>query len=440
MVFMLNRPYCLFTYGCQMNEYDSEALAGALEALGCWPVKTPEEAGIVLLNTCCVRKKADEKVYGRLGDFRRLKVADPSVILIVCGCLAQKDGAALRKRFPHVDLVVGTGNLAAFAEIMEDFARAGHTGIFLEGNGGEPRFPLSRKNNLFAFLPISTGCDCCCTYCIVPFVRGPFKSRPPETILKEIEELASRGYREVTLLGQNVNSYGADLPGSMDFAELLKLAGKIEGIPRIRFTTSHPRDLTARIIEEIRDNPRVCGHIHLPLQSGNDEVLRNMGRGYTVDGYRSLLAEIRKTIPGVSVTTDFIVGFPGETEEQFRETLERVEEFRFDAAFMFAYSPREGTAAASMKDSVPAGEKLRRLNILIEKQNAITMEKNILLEGAVQEVLVEGASRKNPGTLTSRAESHRIVVFRGENIKPGELKKVLIEKGFTWGLTGRLAS
>lgn len=421
-----------------MNEYDSEALSGALESLGCWPVKTPEEAGIVLFNTCCVRKKADEKIYGRLGDFRRLKVADPSVILVVCGCLAQKDGAALRRRFPHVDLVIGTGNLASFAGILEDFSSSRQGGVFLDGDGGEPRIPLSRKNHLSAFLPISTGCDNFCAYCVVPFVRGRFRGRSPEIILREIEDLASRGYQEVTLLGQNVNAYGSDLPGSMDFAELMNCAGRIEGIRRIRFTTSHPRDLTVRTIEEIRDNPKVCEHIHLPLQSGNDEVLRRMGRGYTVNDYRSLLKMIRDRIPGVSVTTDFIVGFPGETEEQFRETLERVEEFEFDAAFMFAYSPREGTAAAAMKDSILSGEKLRRLNILIEAQNAITKRKNRLLEGTVQEVLVEGASRKDPGTLTSRTKSHRIVAFKGDGIQSGDLKKVLIEKGFTWGLTGRL--
>ncbi|MHB0884545.1 MAG: tRNA (N6-isopentenyl adenosine(37)-C2)-methylthiotransferase MiaB [Bacillota bacterium] len=437
--------YHVMTFGCQMNEHDSERLAGMLENLGYQPVDDPAQADVVVLNTCTVRETAETRVFGRLGELKRLKSERPGMIIGVCGCMPQREGAAdeVRRRAPHVDLVFGTHNLDEFPTLLRQVAEEGRPVVAVRGEEGEIVEGLPRRpgDDLKAWVTITHGCDNFCSYCIVPYVRGRERSRQPEAIVAEVEGLVAAGCREVTLLGQNVNSYGKDLGEDRTgagFARLLRMVDGVDGLWRIRFMTSHPRDFGPEVIRAIADCAKVCEHIHLPVQSGSDTILDLMNRGYTVAHYRELAATIRQAIPGVALTTDIIVGFPGETEDDFRQTLDLVREVRFDAAFTFIYSPRSGTPAAGFPEQVPQEVRKERIARLIELQNGITREENQKDAGREVEVLVEGASPKNPGKAEGRTRTNKLVLFPGGQEDRGQLVKVSVQRTGTWVLHGEV--
>jgi len=437
--------YHVMTFGCQMNEHDSERLAGMLEALGYEPVDDPGQADVVVLNTCAVRESAATRVYGRLGELKRLKETRPGMVIGVCGCLAQSEGEAgtLRRRAPHVDLIFGPHNLAEFPDLLREVIEERRPVVAIRDEPEDDPGGLPRKlgDDLKAWVTITHGCDNYCSYCIVPYVRGREWSRKPEAIIAEIEDLVEKGCREVTLLGQNVNSYGRDFgepAGGAGFARLLQRIDRIEGLWRIRYMTSHPRDFGPAVIEAIASAKKVCEHVHLPVQSGSDRVLERMNRGYTRAHYQQLVASIRRAIPGVALTTDIIVGFPGETEDDFRQTLDLVREVRFDAAFTFVYSARRGTPAATFLDQIPDGIKKERIARLIELQNGITRAENEKEVGREVEVLVEGASQKNPGYAEGRTRTNKLVLFPGDQGGRGKLVNVRVRRAGTWALHGEV--
>jgi tRNA-2-methylthio-N6-dimethylallyladenosine synthase len=418
------RPgYNIMTWGCQMNEEDSEQMALYLEEMGYSPVADAADADVVLLNTCSVRKKPEDKVYSKLGELRELKLARPEMVIGVCGCMAQVESAQIKRRAPFVDLVVGTGNIAAIPNLIRQARQTTtsktqvFTALELPPRKGAivtdvPLRNILRKPKLKAHVPIMYGCDKFCTFCIVPFTRGRERSRPTSEILSEIEGLARGGTKEVTLLGQTVNSYGKNMAeGRVPFARLLEQISEIRGIQRIRFTSPYPRDFTDELIETIARLPKVCEHIHLPLQVADDELLLRMHRAYTVVEYREIVLKLRAAIPNIAITTDIMLGFPGETDEQYRNTMRFVEETRFDSAFMFAYSIRPGTKAADMEDQIPHEVKMERLNRLVEMQNAITIENNRSQIGQVFEVLVEGVSHRDANKLTGVTRTLKTVNF-----------------------------
>jgi tRNA-2-methylthio-N6-dimethylallyladenosine synthase len=424
-----------------MNVYDSEVITATLEGLSCYPVEEPHEADVIVLNTCCVRENADNKVYGRLGEFKSLKQKNPDLMIVVAGCLAQKDGESMVHRFPQIDLVLGTHNLRDLRNLLLEVreTKVPLVRVSLDCNA-DLELPAQRTSTFAAWVPISIGCDEFCTFCIVPHVRGRLKSRPAASILHELKKLGSQGYVEVTLLGQNVNCYGEDLDPPMDFADLLRaLAPAGEGptpIRRLRFTSPHPRNFSERVLEAMREIPMLCEHVHMPLQAGDDHVLRRMNRPYTRDQFMRLAERIRETIPGVALSTDIIVGFPGETEEQFENTLDVVRRVQFEHAYMFAYSQRGGTPAMKIKDHLPEEVKMDRLHRLIRLQNDITMKHNQSLEGQTTEVLVECVSKKDATRMTGRTRTNRVVNFPGTADLIGRLVDVKLTRGYTWGLMG----
>jgi tRNA-2-methylthio-N6-dimethylallyladenosine synthase len=434
----------IITYGCQMNENDSEILLAYLEELGYEWCDDEEEADLVLLNTCCVRESAERKAMGKLHELRRLKEARPGVFLGVGGCMPQQPGRAeeIRRAVPHVDLVFGAHNLHRFPELYRTARRTGATVVEV---APEPEVPTAfprgvRRGGVTAWVTILRGCDKRCTYCIVPYVRGREMSRPLAEVVAEVRDLVTEGVREVTLLGQNVNAYGKDLPGgTTNFATLLRELDGVEGLLRVRYTTPHPRDFTQEMIETIAASRTVCEHFHLPAQSGSDEVLRRMARGYPKARYLDLVRRIRDAVPHAAITTDLIVGFPGETEAHFQETLDLVRTVEFDRAFMFMFSPRRGTPAATFPDQVPPEVKKERLMRLMEVQDAISLRKNQAFVGAVVEVLVEGEGRGGPEVVRGRTRDNRTVVFRGDPSWVGELRRVRITKANTWTLEGEVA-
>lgn len=433
--------YFIRTYGCQMNFHDSEILAGLLEEAGWTKASRPEEADLVILNTCCVREKAESKVYGLLGSLKSLKDRRPQLIIGVGGCMVQQPGVAqeLARRAPHVDLIFGTYNAYRLPELLARVQVEGGPLIAVSTDRGEAEnLPVRREGKVKAFITISYGCNNFCSYCIVPYVRGPEISRRPENILREVRELADQGYKEVMFLGQNVNSYGKDLDINFEFADLLAEADKVPGIERIRYTTSHPRDFSDRLINVIRDCRHVCEHFHLPVQAGSNRVLAKMNRGYTREHYLELVEKIKDRVKGASITTDIIVGFPGETEEDFQDTLDLVRRVRFDAAYTFIYSPRRGTPAAEMPDPVDRETKKRWFNELVRLQNKITGEINSQLVGQTFEVLVEGPSKTDPGRLAGRTRTNKIVVLAGEEELAGKLVEVRITAAQTWTLFGEV--
>lgn len=437
------RKYFITTYGCQMNEHDSEVMAGLLEEMGFRPAERAEEADIILLNTCCVREKAENKVYGKLGELRALKSARPDLIIGVAGCMVQQEGVAekIRQRAPHVDLLLGTHNLHRLPELVREIeaVREAQVAVSPVVEEQPENLPISRADRIKAYVTISYGCNNFCTYCIVPYVRGPERSRRLEDILAEVRSLAEQGYKEVMLLGQNVNTYGRDLADGVTFAGLLQAVDKIEGLARIRYTTSHPRDFTLELVDVIARSEKVCEHFHLPAQAGSNRILELMRRGYTREHYLELAAAIRRRIPEATITTDLIVGFPGETEEDFAATLDLVEKVRFDAAFTFMYSPRKGTVAASLPGQVPAEVKRERLLRLNQLQNRLTRESNERLVGRTVEVLVEGRSKTNPERLAGRTRTNKIVVFSGPEELIGQLVNLRITEAHTFNLFGELA-
>ena len=412
--------YHVRTYGCQMNEHDSERIAGLLEADGMVPADDPSDADVVVVNTCTIRENADQRLYGFLGSLRRLKQERPGMRILVGGCTAQKDRELVRERAGWVDVVFGTHNLHRVVDLLDHAEEWGPVTEIWE----EPRsevepvsgLPAHRESAHSAWVTITVGCNNSCTFCIVPVVRGPERSRRPGDVLREVRELVAEGVVEVTLLGQNVNSYGRDLEVNGRrplFAELLRRVGEVEGLRRVRFTSPHPKDIREDVGEAMAETEAVCEQLHLPLQSGSDRILAAMHRGYTAERFLGKLEMMRRLVPDLSVSTDVIVGFPGETEEDFARTLEVVAEARFDTAFMFQFSPRPGTRAAEMEDRVPAEVVQERFERLVELQRAITFERNRERVGRILEVMVEGPSKRDPAVVTARTRGNQIVHLRG---------------------------
>ena len=441
--------YFIRTFGCQMNTHDSEIMSGLLEKMGYTRAADPEEANVILLNTCCVRENAENRLYGHLGNLKPLKERQPETIIGVCGCMVQQSiqQERIRDKFPYIDLVFGTHNLHRLPELIQKIRESGGGRFFEvweEGERGED-LPVTRDNDFRAWVNIIYGCNNFCTYCIVPYVRGREKSRQPEKILAEITGLAEDGVKEVTLLGQNVNSYGLDFPPEepMDFAGLLSEVNRIPDITRIRFQTSHPKDLSDRLIQEMKEGAKICEHIHLPVQAGSNKVLAAMNRKYTREHYLNLVKKLREAIPEIIITTDLIVGFPGEEENDFQDTLSLVKEVGYDGAFTFAYSPRTGTKAASLTEQVEEGVKMDRLYRLIELTNKLAKDSNLRQVGREERILVEGPSEKQPAVFTGRTRGNKLVLFEPKDPRQGEKLigteiPVIIEKGLTYTLKGRI--
>lgn len=434
--------YFVQTWGCQMNEEDSEQMALYLQGLGFRPANHPAEAHIVLLNTCSVRKKPEDKAFSFLGELREFKAARPEMVIGVAGCMAQIRADEIKRRNPHVDFVIGTAQVSNIPAIVEEIlqTRRFQKRLELPERKGAvvtdvPQRNLERKGKLKAFVPIQYGCDKFCTFCIVPSTRGRERSRPTEHLVQEVRRLAELGTKEVTLLGQTVNSYGKNMAeGRVPFSQLLRILSGIPGIERIRYTSPYPRDFKTDLIEVIRDVPQVMEHCHMPLQAGHDDLLKRMKRLYTVESFTQIVAEMRAAVPWIGLTTDVIVGFPGETDEEFQSTLDSMERLRFDGAYMFRYSPRPGTPAAEM-EQVPAGVSATRLKKLIDVQNAITCEKNEALVGEEFEVLVEGPSPKQPGMLQGYTRCFRMAHFPGDaELYGGETVQIKATAAHLWGL------
>jgi tRNA-2-methylthio-N6-dimethylallyladenosine synthase len=433
------RKYLLRTFGCQMNEHDSERIAGLLTADGYVSTNQAAEAEVVVFNTCAIRENADNRLYGNLGHLRPIKARNPRMRIVVAGCLAQKDQGLIQERAPWVDVVVGTHALPALLDLIRRSAADGpqmdvreYTEVFPSA------LPARREVSHHAWVSIAVGCDNACTFCIVPLVRGAQRSRAIGDVITEVQGLARRGVVEVTLLGQNVNTYGRDLtvPDSSQrplFAELLRAVNDVEGLRRIRFTSPHPHDFTPEVIESMVQGDKVCEHIHFPLQSGSDRVLRAMQRSYRRERYLSWLERIRDAIPGIAVSTDVIVGFPGETEQDFEETLDVIARARFDQAYTFQYSPRPGTRAATMSDQLAKGVVQERFDRLVELQESISLERMRADVGHVHEVLIEGLGRK--GGSQGRTRTNK-VVHVADGIAPGTFVDVRVVSAHPHHLVG----
>ena len=430
----------LHTFGCQMNVYDSERIRQLLAAQNYRLVEDPSEADLIFLNTCSVRAKPEQKVYSALGRFQALKKGKPKLIIGLGGCLAQQEGEKFLQRFPYLDFVLGTKELGRINEILHDLETLGkrRLAISLDGRidpyASLPFFPSSSKAT--AFVTIMQGCDNFCSFCIVPFVRGREVSRPSREILEEIRALAAQRVQEITLLGQNVNSYGNMTSDEISFTELLEAIQEIQGIERIRFTTSHPKDLSPELIRSFGRLSKLCEHIHLPLQSGSNRVLKRMNRGYAREEYLERVIELRKACPQISITTDLIVGFPGEAEADFQSTLEVVEQAQFDDLFSFKYSDRPYTRAAEFQDKVPDEVSRRRLMELQARQRRITLKHNKTWEGRQVEVLVEGWSKENAEENMGRTRTNHIVNFPGADDPIGSRVQLRIVKAFAHSLRG----
>ncbi len=436
------RPFAFVeTYGCQQNVSDSEKIKGMLSEMGYDFCEKTEDADLVLYNTCAVRENAELRVFGNIGALKHQKRRNPDMKIVVCGCMMQQEHIAqtIKKKYPHVDLVLGTHALYRLPERLYQVLQ--NTRVFdAENEDGAIFEGISylRGAKPLANIPIMYGCNNFCSYCIVPYVRGRERSRNPEDILKEIRQVAKDGYREVMLLGQNVNSYGKDLPGGMDFAALLREVCKVDGIDRVRFMTSHPKDLSDELIAVMKEETKICKQLHLPVQSGSNRVLDAMNRKYTREQYLSLVDKVKKAMPGIVLTTDIIVGFPGETNEEFEETLSILQEVEYDTIFSFIYSKRVGTPAASMPDVMDDAEKHRNFDRMLQVQNRISKKKNDAYLGTKQVVLVEGVSKNNTETLTGRTEGGKVVNFTGSQSLIGEFVTVTITKTQTWSLFGEL--
>ncbi|PAV39156.1 tRNA (N6-isopentenyl adenosine(37)-C2)-methylthiotransferase MiaB [Megasphaera sp. ASD88] len=435
-----NKFYFLLTYGCQMNESDSERYAGQLESLGYRRTEDMDMADVVLLNTCCVRETAEGKILGKIGELKHVKQHNPNLIIAVAGCMAQEWQDRLFERAPHIDLVIGTHNIHKLVELIRE--RQAKSGHYLEADMTVPAFhdlPTKRFQKFFAWVPIMNGCNKFCTYCIVPYVRGREVSRPIADIVREIEEIAKEGYKEITLLGQNVNSYGLDLKDGTDFSALLQAVDRIDGIERVRYMTSHPKDMTFAMIDAIADSKKVVNHMHLPIQSGSDELLKKMNRGYTVDQYMELVEYARERIPDLVLTTDIIVGFPGETEEMFCQTLGLLKRVQYDMAYTFIYSPRTGTPAAKMEHQIPQEEKSRRLQRLMDVQNVYSLQLNQAMEHKEYEVIVEGPTKNDENHWFGRTTGNKMIIWEHDgSADVGDTVKVAVDKGQTWVLKGHL--
>lgn len=434
--------YHLKTYGCQGNLADSEKMAGLLEKMGYQKTDNDETADVIIFNTCAIRENAENRVFGELGRIKNLKKLKPSLIMALCGCMAQEEKVveALKKKYPQVDIVFGTHNIHKLPLYLEEAILKQERVIEVFSYEGDivEEVPVVRDHNRRAWVNIMYGCDEFCTYCIVPYTRGKERSRLPEDIIKEVEALASEGYVEVTLLGQNVNAYGKDLlDRNYTFANLLEDLSKIN-IKRIRYTTSHPRDLDDETIRMMGIGKNIMPHLHLPVQSGSNDILKKMNRKYTKEEYLEKIRKLRESCPSISITTDIIVAFPGETEEDFEETLDLVRKAEFEGAFTFIYSPREGTPAAKYQNDLTEAEKKERLLTLNKLINEGYAKGNKRFEGETVEVLVEGVSDKNENVLTGYTPNNKLVNFEGPKDLIGSLVTVKVEKAFSWHLRGKL--
>ena len=412
-----------------MNERDSEAVVGLLMDRGYEMTPLVEEADLLLYNTCSVRDHAEQKVFGRIGAFRKLKEKNPNLVIGIVGCMAQEHGNHFFKKNPEIDLVCGTGNLSQIPDLVEEITETRSPKLAIDRLDDE--YGLNgvryRADKLKALVTIMKGCDHRCTYCIVPYTRGREISRSSESILREMKDLEQRNFKDVMLLGQNVNSYGKGSEEDIDFAGLLtKIQETAPGVPRLRFITSHPKDAHTRLFEAMRDLPMVCGHLHLPVQSGSDRVLRRMKREHTASWYLEQIAEYRSLVPAGSLTTDFIVGFPGETEEDFLDTMNLAESAQFDSAYVFQYSPRPGTPALKLEDDVPHEEKNRRHQALLSVQRAAALRKNQTLIGTIQETLFETRSRRDSGRFVGRTREYKRVVASSTEDLTGQFRRARI--------------
>lgn len=434
------KKFYIETWGCQMNEEDSEKLSGMLKISGYEKTENKKSADLIIFNTCCVRENAEQKVFGNLGALKSVKEKNPNLIIGICGCMMQQDDMAntIIKKFPFVDIIFGTHNSHMLPEYLNRVKQEGKSivEIWDKEKGIVEGLPVDRLSKIKAFVTIMYGCNNFCTYCIVPYVRGRERSRTPEDIEKEIRELVKDGYKEITLLGQNVNSYGKDLSPALDFADLLVRIDKIEGLERIRFMTSHPKDLSFKVIEAVRDGEKICEHIHLPVQSGSSRLLKKMNRHYDKEYYIDLIRNIKREIPNIALSTDIIVGFPGETEEDFKDTLDLIREVEYDSAFTFLYSPRKGTPAAEMDEMVSEEVKHERFNRLVNLVNEISAKKNREYDNEIVEVLVEGTSKNDETKLMGRTRTGKLVNFEGSKENIGNLVKVKITKAQSFSLYG----
>ena len=481
MTELRGKKYHIITFGCQMNEHDSETIAGLLQAEGCRQARERAEADIVIINTCSVRENADKRFFGTLGQLKKQKATNPAFAACVCGCMMQQEHIVgqVRRQYPWVDVIFGTHNIHEFPQMLQqlyrarsafageddeasnedlirmsdhDYTRAKHEirsakqtrveRIYEDKETIVEGLPAKRLYRHKSFVNIMYGCNNFCTYCIVPYTRGREKSRRPEDILQEVRDLAADGVREVTLLGQNVNSYRGvsrtEEPKNWDFADLIYALNEIEELERIRFMTSHPKDLSEKLIGAFRDCGKLCHYIHLPVQSGSSRLLARMNRRYTAEQYLQLVRRLRQAAPDIAISTDIIVGFPGETEEDFEETLALVKEVEYDSAFTFLYSKRKGTPAAEYEDQVPEEVKHERFNRLVDALNEISLRKNAACIGSVQRVLVDGASKKDPGILSGRTDGFKLVDFQGDESLIGTTVSVEITEGKTFSLRGKI--
>lgn len=439
----MNKKYFTITYGCQMNESDTERINGQLAELGYTEAAAMDEADVIIMNTCSIRQNAEEKVYGKMGEIKKLKAKNPHLLLGIMGCMAQENKKKLISRMPLIDFVLGPYHIHDLKEVVTEL-RGGASHIVRTEMNPERVKDYSelrawRKSHIFAWVPIMQGCNKFCTYCIVPYVRGRQTSRTVEDIVREAESLAQEGYKEITLLGQNVNSYGLDFRDGTDFSTLIRALDKVRGIERIRYMTSHPRDMTFAMVDAMAESPKVARQMHLPVQHGHNEMLRRMNRGYTIEHFMELLSYVREKMPDITVTTDLITGFPGETEEMHQATLRLLEEAQFDSAYTFIYSPRQGTPAARMEDQVPEDVKKRRLQELMDTENKISLRKNEAMVGRTYSLIVEGPTKQDESHWYGRTSGNKMVLFpKTEGISIGDTVEAEVEQAQTWLLKGKL--
>ncbi len=432
---------CVVTYGCQQNEADSERIAGMLSESGYEIVKDTSLADVIIVNTCAVREHAEERAFSITGGYKHLKEARPWLKIGMCGCMASKADTSekIKKSYPYIDFVFGTEKLSYLPEILYRSIDSGKR-LFVPNNGDieiAEGLPVVRESDFRAWVSIMYGCNNFCTYCIVPYVRGRERSRRPEKIIEEVEELAKSGCREITLLGQNVNSYGKEFSDECNFADLLSRICKIDGDFIVRFMTSHPKDASKELIDVMAENPKIAKHFHLPVQSGSDRILKEMNRHYDRETYLSLVEYMRERMPDIAISTDIIVGFPGETEEDFLDTLDLMRKVKYDMIFSFIYSPRTGTPAAKM-EQVDDKIKSERMERLLKLQNELLAEKNLSYVGKTMRVLVEGRSKTNTEKMSARTEGNRIVLFDGDDSLTGNFAYIRITKSAPFALFGEI--
>lgn len=435
----MTKTFHITTFGCQMNEHDSEVMAGMLLEKGFTKVDERKDADVAIINTCSVRDNADKRFFGTLGQLKRRKKENPDFIVCVCGCMMQQQHVidTIKAKYPWVDVIFGTHNIHRFPALIDNVLAEKKKQIEILPDREEivEDLPVQRLHKSKALVNIMFGCNNFCTYCIVPYTRGRERSRKPEDILREVRGLVADGVKEIMLLGQNVNSYKGE--EGVDFADLIYMLNDVEGLERIRFMTSHPKDLSDKLIQAFVDCDKLCKNVHLPVQSGSSRILKEMNRRYTKEQYLELVDKLKAAVPGITMSTDIIVGFPGETEEDFEETLDLVKKVRYDSAFTFLYSIRKGTPAEKYEDQIPEDVKHERFNRLVDLINSISAEKNACYAGRIEKVLVEGPSKTNSKTFTGRTDGFKLVNFEGTPEMVGEIVQVEITEGKTFSLEAK---